>query len=187
MWEGDGNVTTRRVDDSNEPTTKYEVPAQLRLHKKTGKGTNRCLQTRILRQSRLFITYSLHRAVTNEKEGQLIMKKMADAAYELFGNDKWLAHLIVMGQKLHRLDVARGGTDNVSRAVWGMIDGPNKVSEADDAPQWYGDETRTSYLYDTYETHVNKVELDGGIEIGPAACTVSGVPCRSLTPRCQGC
>ena len=82
---------------------------------------------------------------------------------------------------------ARGGTDNVSRAVWGMIDGPNKVSEADDAPQWYGDETRTSYLYDTYETHVNKVELDGGIEIGPAACTVSGVPCRSLTPRCQGC
>ena len=33
--------------------------------------------------------------------GQLIMKKMADAAYELFGNDKWLAHLIVMGGGEH--------------------------------------------------------------------------------------
>ena len=42
--------------------------------------TNRCIQKRMLRQSRLFITYSLHHAITAETEGQLIMKKMADAA-----------------------------------------------------------------------------------------------------------
>ena len=67
-WEGDGNVT------EPQRNKKYFVPAK-------SMPTNRCIQKRMLRQSRLFITYSLHHAITAETEGQLIMKKMADAAY----------------------------------------------------------------------------------------------------------
>ena len=66
-WEGDGNVT------EPQRNKKYFVPAK-------SMPTNRCIQKRMLRQSRLFITYSLHHAITAETEGQLIMKKMADAA-----------------------------------------------------------------------------------------------------------
>ena len=126
-WEGDGNVT------EPQRNKKYFVPAK-------SMPTNRCIQKRMLRQSRLFITYSLHHAITAETEGQLIMKKMADAAYELFGNDKWLSQMIVCGKKLYR---APQGGDNVSRAVWHKITEPNKKPEGDDAPQFYGDEGNT--------------------------------------------
>ena len=45
-----------------------------------------------------------------------------------------------------------------------MIKAPNKK---DQIANFYGDATGSSYIYDTYQTHVDKVDLDGGIEIGP--------------------
>ena len=40
------------------------------------------------------------------------MKKMADAAYELFGNDKWLAYMIRCGQKLFSYTAETGQPDD---------------------------------------------------------------------------
>ena len=88
MWAGDGYIT----DDNKQGDNNGKYPYWYPPPEDERRPEMLCVQQRELRQSRLFITYSLHRPTTNEQEGQLIMKKMADAAYELFGNDKWLAY-----------------------------------------------------------------------------------------------
>jgi hypothetical protein len=125
-------------------------------------------QVRTMRQSRVFITYSLHRAITSEGQGRAILERMADALYTLFGIDKWLSEMIVFGKMLKSMDVANQKQDNVSSNIWGVI---GKTNKDDAMAGFYGsrDKTRprTSYIYDTYETHVDKVEVDAGCEIGP--------------------
>ncbi len=125
-------------------------------------------QQRLLRQSRLFITYSLHRSISDPREGRLILERMADALYTLFGNDRWLSELIVFGKMLKRMDVSKQAGDNVSKAMWGVID---RTKKQDAMTGFYGsrdkNKPRTSYVYDTYETHIDKVDIDGGCEIGP--------------------
>ena len=148
MWTGDRYVT--------EFDKKTEKSKQVDPRKKRKKAEN--TQHRVMKQSRLFITYSLHRAITSELEGRHIMEKMADAAYELFGNDVYLAELLVFGYKL-KIE----GSDTLSKARFTIIQKPNK----EDNDLFYADANGSSYVYDTYETHVESVELDGGIEIGP--------------------
>jgi len=156
MWCGD-----RYVNKFGE-----ELGADRRYHT-ASRDKNFNPQLRTLRQSRLFITYSLHRAVTSELEARHIMERMADASYELFGNDVNLADLLVFGYKLGGYDKKATGvvedTDTVSKAEFERITKPNK----DDNLNFYADVNGSSYIYDTYETHVEKVEVDGGIEIGP--------------------
>ena len=55
------------------------------------------VQWRERRQSRLFITYSLHRAITGEDEGRFILARMAAACDYVFGNETELAKLLVFG------------------------------------------------------------------------------------------
>ena len=153
MWRGDGYVTTRRGDAwvlDEAP----EVP----------KVNNPRKQLRRMRQSRLFVTYSLHRPVGSEVEGRLIMERMADAAHELFGNDRHLAQLLVFGVKLGGFRAQNVPADQISKGRFEPITAPNKK---DKVGEFYGQKTDSSYLYDTYETHVERVEVDGGIEIGP--------------------
>lgn len=130
-------------------------------------------QMRTLKQSRIFITYSLHRPITSEKLGRQVLEKMADALHELFGNDKWLSQMIVFGRKLKSFYASaeqKGSLgDNVSRSMWGIID---KTRKDDAMGTFYGSRGKdapsgTSYLHDTYETHIDSVEVDGGCEIGP--------------------
>lgn len=151
MWCGDGYVT--RYDAKKG----YWVDAPPRVN-------NPIRQWRKMRQSRLFITYSLHRAVTSEHEGRLLMERMADAAHELFGNDANLSELLVFGYKLGGFSARGETTDTISKAQFELIQGPNKKDAVRD---FYGEPNASSYQYDTYETHVEKVEVDGGIEIGP--------------------
>jgi hypothetical protein len=53
--------------------------------------------------------------------------------------------------------------------MWGIID---KTRKDDAMATFYGSRGKdapsgTSYLHDTYETHIDSVEVDGGCEIGP--------------------
>jgi len=151
MWRGDGYVTAVG-DKPSEIWTRLNPPTQKALLR----------QTRSLRQTRLFITYSLHRSVLDERVGNRIMTQMADAAYELFGNEKWLSQLVVCGKKLVNVE-----SDVISRANWASILKTRKESAMEN---FYGGDRPgglTSYIYDTYETHVERVDVDGGIEVGP--------------------
>jgi hypothetical protein len=147
MWCGDKFVTS------------YNEKEELWEPKFDASRNNQLVQWRKMNQSRLFITYSLHRAVRDEIEARVILEKMADAARTLFGNDENLAELLVFGYKL---DAQTADTVSSGRMV--VINAPNKK---DKVPDFYGKGSSTSYLYDTYETHVEKVDCDGGIEIGP--------------------
>ena len=89
------------------------------------------------------------------------MTRMADAAHELFGNDQNLSELLVFGYKVSS---SMGNTDPLSVGGFTLIEKPNKK---DQQPFFYGDTTESSYIYDTYQTHIDKVDLDGGIEVGP--------------------
>ena len=140
MWRGDQYATT------------------------VGQGGNRQkTQYRKMRQSRLFITYSLHRATTSENEARFLMMRMADAAHELFGNDQNLAELLVFGYKIAA--GGKGKQDSISQGGFELIEKPNKKDQ--EANFYGGGIGGSSYIYDTYQTHVDKVDLDGGIEIGP--------------------
>lgn len=153
MWCGDGYVTL--LDKS---------AGYWKVFPDNKKKNNPVKQWRKMRQSRLFITYSLHRAVTSEFEARLIMERMADAAHELFGNDRNLSELLVFGYKLGGFGARGETTDTISKAQFELIQAPNKKDAVLD---FYGESGASSYVYDTYETHVEKVEVDGGIEIGP--------------------
>ena len=93
MWGGD-----RYVSEFNNNNKRAQTVTNLK-----DRPNAKDVQLRTLRQSRLFITYSLHRAVTSEMEARHLMERMADAAYELFGNDVYLAELLVFGYKMQEL------------------------------------------------------------------------------------
>ena len=116
-------------------------------------------------QSKFFITYSLHRRVFSEVEARAVLEKMADAIRTLFGNDEELCKIVLFG---HRLAPAYA-TDALGGFMYKIIDRPNKThSVHDDTKEiWYGDNSDNTYNYDTYETHVESVDVDAGCEIGP--------------------
>ena len=101
---------------------------------------------------------------------------MANAIHELFGNDRWLSEMIVFGRMLKQFEVGGQNRDNVSSAMWGIIDSTKK---ADAMSSFYGNtaveqkdkkkpsSVQTSYVFDTFETHIDKLEVDCGCEIGP--------------------
>lgn len=114
-------------------------------------------QTRTMTQSRLFITYSLHRAVESELEARAVLEKMADAVRCLFGNDQELCKILLFGMKLEEQTM-----DAVSRKMYVPIEKARKETTV-----FYGGDKLNSYLYDTYESHVESVTVDVGVEIGP--------------------
>jgi hypothetical protein len=57
-------------------------------------------QLRELVQTRVFITYSLHRPVSGTREGEDILLKMGGAVSALFGNDEWLSQMLKFGKPL---------------------------------------------------------------------------------------
>jgi hypothetical protein len=116
-------------------------------------------QTRQLKQSRLFITYSLHRAVTSNDEAHLIMTKMGDAVRKVFGNDRTLCELLLFGMKL---ETANKRPDIISAKRYVPIKSAKK-----EATLFYGGGNGSSYQHDNYDTHVDSVDVDAGIEIGP--------------------
>jgi hypothetical protein len=143
-------------------------------------------QYRKLQQSRLFITYSLHRPVSDEIEARLVMERMADAAHLIFGDDRFISQLLVFGQKLaaftrdeqevsllkptgksalqsYKEKLADLKTDFISSTAFVQI----KEMRKKDSDAFYADGSGSSYMSDTYDSHVDKVEVDGGIEIGP--------------------
>lgn len=120
-------------------------------------------QLRTMKQSRLFITYSLHRAVSSELEARNVMEKMADAVRLLFGNDRYLCELLLFGMALRKVETAnKASTDSISRMQYTHIEKARK-----EGTLFYGSRRGNSYQYDTYETHVDSVDVDAGIEIGP--------------------
>jgi len=119
-------------------------------------------------QTRLFITWALHSPVTDPVAARLILEKMADATRVVF-SDKYLSQMLRFGQKLYGMEAgARGNADSISKATWVDILKPRKADAVD---SFYGSDkgnnTGSSYLYDTYETHVERVQVDAGMEIGP--------------------
>ena len=115
-------------------------------------------QIRQLTQSRFFITYVLHRRVEEEKHARYVIEKMADALRAVFGNDQNLCRLLVFG---HKLKDNQGG-DQIGRMDWVRITKPRKSEK-----RFYGDGIGSSYEHDTYETHVDSVSCNCGVEIGP--------------------
>jgi hypothetical protein len=124
-------------------------------------------QRRELRQTRVFITYSLHRPITGKQDGEDILLKMADAIHHLFGDDTRLSKMVVFGRKLA---ADAKSSDN----MWVPIAKARKEDYV-----FYGGlfdvvrngksmlVSRNSYVYDQFDTHVENVEVDGGVEIGP--------------------
>ena len=147
MWRGDGFVTQKNARG-----------AYVRTAAQDQQPKNQLVQYRPLTQSRLFITYSLHRAVTTETEARRILERMADAVRTLFGNDRHLCEMIVFGQRLANLK----NPDTISSKEFAPITEPRKATKV-----FYGTGNDTSYLYDTYETHIDSVDVDVGVEIGP--------------------
>jgi hypothetical protein len=181
QWEGDGYVT-RYTEGSAFWRDKEDMPDRAgSIHYEKGRtaGTK---QVRTMRQSRLFITYSLHRAVTSEMEARLVMERMANAAHFIFGDDRILSQLLVFGHKLagfsrdgkdlplrkdgagYRDLLAQLKPDTISAARYIKITKPRKKEALD---TFYAEVGGSSYGYDTYETHVESVDVEGGIEIGP--------------------
>ena len=140
-WRGDGWVTAMQRDGQ------WEV-----------RDDRKAYQIRKLTQSRLFVTYSLHQRIQSEMEARSVMEKMADAVRLLFGNDEWLCEIISFGLRVSK------GTDTDSIAVKELkpIEKPRKA-----ATVFYGGPGGNSYVYDTYQTHVESVDVDVGVEIGP--------------------
>ena len=124
-------------------------------------------QRRELRQTRVFITYSLHRPITGKQDGEDILAKMADAIHHLFGDDTRLSKMLVFGRKL-----AADAKSNDK--MWVPISKARKEDYV-----FYGGMfdvvsqgrsrlvSRNSYVYDQFDTHVENVDVDGGVEIGP--------------------
>ncbi len=113
-------------------------------------------------QSRLFITYSLHRRVFSELEARAVLEKMANAIRLIFGNDSELCDFVIFGKKLKDQS---DGTDSVSLKQFVPIEKPNKQDKV--FYGGFGNPVDSSYLYDTYQTHIELVTVDAGVEIGP--------------------
>ena len=116
-------------------------------------------QVRVMKQSRFFITYSLHRSVTTEAEALRIMEQMGDAVRVVLGNDESLCQLLIFGKKLVNKE-----PDSISvKEFKGITSDSSKVDV-----EFFGNKQgESSYLYDRYDTHVDSVDVDVGVEIGP--------------------
>lgn len=153
MWAGDGNVM--RWDERASKWVSRDGDAESSFANE---------QWRDKRQSRFFITYSLHRPVTEETEARGVMERVADAVRALFGTDRLLSEILVFG---HQIVKARAGRDSVSAASFEPIRESKAASKGTLSGRFYAGSGGTSYIYDTYETHVDSVDVDGGVEIGP--------------------
>ena len=115
-----------------------------------------------MKQTRLFITYALHKPLTDQTNARIIMERMADAARMIFGSDRIMDSLLVLGMKY---EVQKGDTgDQLGEGGWVKI---TKTKKADAMAGFYGDAQNTSYIFDTFQTHVESIETDIGVEIGP--------------------
>ena len=131
-------------------------------------------------QSRFFITYSLHRA-TRGAEARVLLERMANGLYTLFGRDDLLSELIVFGKKIMQLnaDVAIHKNTNSDKhkdalsaldrdflgaGRFGII---SKTNKEDKMPEFYAGLGFSSYTSDTYDTHIHSVDVNAGVEIGP--------------------
>lgn len=154
QWGGDGFVTTWNTSLGEDGIWQLRDPLPTQE-----------IQTRHLRQSRLLITYTLHRPVTSDLEARLVMERIANVAHVVFCDDRYLSKLLLFGQKL--VDFKRDKTvqpDSISSAHFGLIDKPRKKEALS---TFYAKATGSSYIFDTYDTHVDLVDVQGGIEIGP--------------------
>ena len=159
MWKGDMDVAN---GNSGLPTTQH----------------------RKLQQTRLFITYSLHRS-TRGMEAREILEKISNAIWATFGNDTVLANMLVFGKTLYNVNTNKKikkrtkeqmaaertmgqgdnlGGDYYSIAEFRKITAPNKTEKL---PEFYASAGASSYVSDTYETHVVDVDFEAGVEIGP--------------------
>lgn len=148
---GDGSYYEQRTFDSDNSDWRGDDYA---------KTKNLQVQERTLQQSRLFITYSLHRRVFSEFEARAVMEQMADGVRKLFGDDHELCQIVLFGVKLQSQENKKD--DTVSKKQYTHITKPNKSDTL-----FYGDVEGNSYIYDTYMTHVESVTVDAGVEIGP--------------------
>ena len=104
-----------------------------------------------LRQSRVFITYVLHRRATDDDHSLHICSRMANAVRTLFSDDNEVARLIRWGYKIVRSVGEKGTSFSLTVA--------NKTKSEFDYPQ--------SYIHDEYDTHIKEVDVECGVEIGP--------------------
>jgi len=143
MWAGD--PTCRNL---GEGAASSEIP---------------CRQQRPMKQTRLFVTYALHKPLTDQANARIIMERMADAARLIFGSDRIMESLLVFGFKYDAAG-SLSVDDHQGKGGWVQIKATKK---AEAMSGFYGNGTDTSYVYDTFETHVESIETDVGVEIGP--------------------
>ena len=117
------------------------------------------VQNRQRTQSRVLLTYVLHRRITSDLECRLVLEKMADAVRELFGKDRWLSEILIFGKKL-KVNVV---DDALSKAAYVRIEKPRKEGKE----FFYASSTSSSYEHDTYQTHIDSIDVMAGVEIGP--------------------
>ena len=151
QWLGDGHVTAYNKGVWSAAKARG-----------IGLGNNNPVQWRRLVMSRIFITYSMHRPLTDTENARHIMERMADACNELFGNEQNLADILQFGYKL--VTPKKVKADTMGKAQFVII---GKTNKTENMPDFYGDDKSTSYIYDTYQTHVESVKVNGGMEIGP--------------------
>ena len=158
QWSGDGYITEQPEKDDVESYWKLQEGIQ--KHPFVNK------QIRDRKQSRFMITYSLHRPITSQNQGRIILERMAGAVRTIFGEDKYLSEMVVMGMKLAKIPGNK--TDDISQNMWETVTATRK---AEAMKNFYGGGGRrdgeSSYRYDTFETHIEKVDTVAGIEIGP--------------------
>ena len=132
--------------------------SQLNALARSNTYPHHAVQTRMLQQTRVFITYSLHRRIQTPEEARCVMERMGDAVRRLFGNDEELCKLILFGFRLSKPDKQT----TVSSRRWEHIPSARKEDTI-----FYGGKSGNSYTSDSYATHVESTDLDAGIEIGP--------------------
>ena len=100
-------------------------------------------------------------------EGEEVMKQMGKAVHYLFSNEDLLASMLVFGKALREVPLAE--QDLVGKYRWAILAGTKKDeklqrfyghSEFDSGPT-------NSYLDDDYFSHIQNVEVDCGVEVGP--------------------
>jgi hypothetical protein len=159
-------ASEQREDGESLNDTLERIRAALAVRNKLPPGWTKIVevwyQVRDLVQSRFFITYSLHRPVNGKREGEDILLKMSNAISYLLSDDQTLSEMLVFGKKLANVLLA----DNVGNVKWVPIEKANKADKV-----FYGgrkgNKAANSYEYDSFDTHVVDVEVDGGVEVGP--------------------
>ena len=73
-----------------------------------------------------------------------------------------MCEIIIFGQKLERIADNPARMDTISQKKYVPILKTNKEGKL-----FYGGTGGSSYIHDTYETHIDSVTVDAGIEIGP--------------------